>query len=488
MPTIQRSTGSRLRGDLLVVAAFEGGKPTVAGLPANVRRALTSAAGPAGFKRRAGQMLAVGLPGGRGQAWIYGLGAEGDFDRERLGAWLVRLASDADRDGHRSISIVLPAHELLDELEAALAVYEALDLCDYRFEAFRSTDRRQTLRTVRLVVSEARDKTYRTAARLSKGIVHGIRAARDLGNTPPNAATPAWIASRCRALGKEAGIDVRVLGPRELERRKMGGILAVGGGSANPPRLVRMAWGKRGPIVALVGKGVTFDTGGISIKPSAAMDEMKYDKCGACAVIGIALAAAALKLPFRFRAYVPLAENMPDGTAYRPGDIVRCYDGTTVEILNTDAEGRMILADALAWAKREKPDYILEYSTLTGATVVALGNSAAALYTPDDELATELLEASERAGDRLWRMPLWPEFKRAMKGHHGDLKNLGGRWGGANHAAAFLSHFVGDHAHWAHMDIAGPAYIGAGQKGTRGATGYGVGLTLQWLLRRAGKI
>jgi leucyl aminopeptidase len=257
----------------------------------------------------------------------------------------------------------------------------------------------------------------------------------------------------------------------------MGGLLAVGAGSRQSPRLVRLEWGRRGPIVALVGKGVTFDTGGISIKPAADMDEMKYDKCGACNVLGAAAAAARLALPLRLRCYLPLAENMPSGTAYRPGDIVRCYNDKTVEITNTDAEGRMILADAMALAIEERPDYLLELSTLTGAAVVALGERAAALYCPDDALAAGLLASADESGERLWRMPLWPEYVDDMKGHHADLKNSAGRWGAACTAAAFLSQFVDGHRRWAHLDIAGPAMSAR----PRQATGYGVALLVRWL-------
>jgi len=210
---------------------------------------------------------------------------------------------------------------------------------------------------------------------------------------------------------------------------------------------------------------------------------MKYDKCGACTALGIARAAADLDLPVRLRVYLPLVENMPDGASYRPGDIVRCYNGKTVEILNTDAEGRMILADAFAWAAEGAPDALLEYSTLTGAAVVALGHWAGAVYTPDDALAADLLGAADRAGERLWRMPLWPEYVEQMKGHHADLKNVAGRWGGANTAAAFLSQFVGDLTRWAHFDIAGAAYVGNDEEEPREATGYGVHLTVDWLRR-----
>jgi leucyl aminopeptidase len=208
---------------------------------------------------------------------------------------------------------------------------------------------------------------------------------------------------------------------------------------------------------------------------------MKWDKCGACAVLGTLEALSRLKPALRVRAYLPLAENMPDGKSYRPGDIVRCGNGKTVEILNTDAEGRMILADALSWAAVEGADEIVEFSTLTGACVVALGHTGAGLFSPSDDLANALLEAAGGSGERLWRLPLWPEFLDEMRGSHADLKNSGGRWGGACTAAAFLSQFVGKTERWAHLDIAGPAYVGGDSNPRRGATGYGVALTVHWL-------
>ncbi|HNU84099.1 MAG TPA: aminopeptidase, partial [Thermoanaerobaculia bacterium] len=288
-------------------------------------------------------------------------------------------------------------------------------------------------------------------------------------------------------LARRVGARATVLGPAQLRQRGMGGILAVGGGSAHPPRMVRLAWGSRGPRVALVGKGVTFDSGGISIKPAAAMDEMKWDKCGACTALGTLHAAAALALPVRLLLYLPLAENLLDGSAYRPGDIVRCANGKTVEILNTDAEGRLILADALAWAAADRPERLLEFSTLTGACAVALGQRTAGLFSPDDQLAGDLLAAATATGERLWRLPLWPEFLEEMRGAHADLRNSGGRWGGASTAAAFLSQFVGDLTSWAHLDIAGPAYVGGEDRSRRGATGYGVATAIQWLSELASR-
>jgi leucyl aminopeptidase len=237
----------------------------------------------------------------------------------------------------------------------------------------------------------------------------------------------------------------------------------------------------------LIGKGVTFDSGGISIKPAQAMEEMKYDKCGACAVLGVARAVADLRLPVRLQAYLPLAENMLSGSACRPGDIIRCYNGKTVEIINTDAEGRLMLADALSLAVEQGAEHVLEYSTLTGACTIALGRLAAGLYTPDDAMAGELLAAADLAGERLWRMPLWPELFDLIKGCHADLKNSSERWGSSNLAATFLAQFVEPLGRWAHLDIAGPVNTSHDGPGGVGATGYGVGLSIAWLRSLAGR-
>jgi len=236
----------------------------------------------------------------------------------------------------------------------------------------------------------------------------------------------------------------------------------------------------------LVGKGVTFDTGGISIKPAAAMDEMKYDKSGACAVLGIGRAVASLNLPIRLEIYVPLAENMLGGSAYRPGDIVQCMNGKTVEVLNTDAEGRMILADALTWAVRGKPDHVVDYATLTGACVVALGEKTAGLFSDDDDTASALLGAAASSGEYLWRLPLFTHFSEQIKGNHGDLKNIGPRWGGASTAAAFLKEFGGEAKSWTHIDLAGPSCLPRKGSGGKQATGYGVALTVAWLTSLSG--
>ena len=467
---------------LFAAAAFAGEAPATEGLPEDVARRLRALTRRSGWSGQSGQ---VARAGGETPVVLFGLGAREQFDALGLATWLAKAVAHAGGELERRVSVQPPDHPVTRGAAAATAVYRHLALGGYRFDDFRSQGEPSPLSRVHLLPPAGELSEYRAAAAAGRAIAAGVATARNFGNTPPNRATPAWFAERARAMAEEHGLGVRVLEPAHMRRRGMGGILAVGQGSSNPPRLVRLEWGSGEHRVALVGKGITFDTGGISLKPPKSMDEMKYDKCGACAVLGIVRGAAELDLPFRFRVYLPLAENMPSGKAYRPSDIVTCYNGKTVEVLNTDAEGRMVLADALTLACEEGADSLVELSTLTGATVVALGHHGAALYTPDDALAGELERASAESADRLWRMPLWREFGAAMRGNHADLKNVAGRWGGANHAAAFLGEFVDGVDRWAHLDIAGTAWTSGKEAG---ATGYGVALVLTWLLRLAGRL
>jgi leucyl aminopeptidase len=310
-----------------------------------------------------------------------------------------------------------------------------------------------------------------------------VGQARTLANTPPNVANPEWLADQAKTEGRRRHARVRVLEGRDLEKRGCGGLLAVGGGSATPPRMVVLEWSATAPRarVAIVGKGVTFDTGGYSIKPGQGLEEMKYDKCGACTALAVALAAIDAEIAIDLSVYLPLAENAIDGAAYRPGDIVRHPNGVTTEIHNTDAEGRLILADALCLAAEAKPDYLVELSTLTGACVIALGHTRAGLWTPSDELAGALDTAATSAGERVWRMPLDLEDREAMDGTHADAKNLGPREASASSAAQFLGRFVGEVPRWAHLDIAGVAFGGEASKAAGGATGWGVATLLHWL-------
>jgi leucyl aminopeptidase len=470
--------------DVVFTAAFCGESPVTEGLPEAVRRTVERLAGRSGWQGREGQRFAAEAGEGGVQVELHGLGERDDGGPRKLDEWLRDALERATKNGAATVSLVLPDHPSLHDAGAAAWLGRALVRAAYRFDRFQAR-RGDGYRVAAVHVVAPAGTPLGAGGERAWAVAAGVTLCRDLGNAPGNEATPQWMAEQAAALAGEHGMAIEVLERPELEARGMGGILAVGAGSHHEPRLVRLEWGGRGPRVALVGKGVTFDTGGISIKPAKDMDEMKYDKCGACTVLGVARAVAELDLPLRLAVYVPLAENMPGGRSYRPGDIVRCYDGKTVEILNTDAEGRMILADALAWAAEEEPDVLLEYSTLTGASVIALGQDAASLYSPDEELAGGLLDAAGRTGERLWRMPLWPEFVERMKGNHADLKNSGPRWGGANTAAAFLAQFVAPLTRWAHLDIAGAAYVGRDADDEPGATGYGVAFTVDWLCRLA---
>ncbi len=322
---------------------------------------------------------------------------------------------------------------------------------------------------------------------LRAGLVEGLKFAegcnfaRALVNKPPNLQTPVDLAESAAQMAKEEGMSCKILTVPQMKKLNMGGILGVGQGSVNPPRLIALEYkggkSKKSPTVALVGKGVTFDTGGISLKPGAGMDLMKSDMGGAAAVLGAARIIAQLGLDVNLITIVPTAENMPDGNAIRPADVLTMANGKTVEVLNTDAEGRLILGDALWYAGRSKPDYIIDAATLTGACVVALGSHFAGLMSNSSELIDSLKQAGGETFERVWHLPLIDEHKDAMKGTWSDLKNLGPREGGAMTAAGFLSHFVPDDTHWAHVDIAGPSYAEKGSATAPvGGTGFGARL------------
>ena len=491
-PTFTVSPRSRLRADIYSVATGAE-QPSASNLARALPKALASAVEQAASDPLLKGRLAKELEssaGTAGQRLLFSRLEQEDWDA--VATWLKRSVDFAIKRGAKKLALILPDLESTQDRAVVARVARVASVAAYSFGKYlpdekssgqRKNQRRKSrLEQIVIVPPQGRERKAKAEAGAANALADGIRLTRDLANTPANVATPAWMASQARRLAKRRGLKVDVLGPVELKRRGMGGILAVGQGSKNSPRLVRLRYGDEGPAVALVGKGVTFDTGGISIKPSSGMEEMKYDKCGACTVLGVVDAVATLGLPVRLDAYVPLAENMPSHVAYRPSDIVTCYNGKTVEIINTDAEGRMILADALSWAAESSPDHIVEMSTLTGAVVVALGAHGAACFSPSDALASSLLEAAGQQGERLWRLPIWPEHLADMRGNHAELRNSGPRWGGASSAAAFLSQFVGDHESWAHLDIAGTAYstkpVSSGQTG---ATGYGVATVVDWL-------
>jgi leucyl aminopeptidase len=338
------------------------------------------------------------------------------------------------------------------------------------------------------VSSKQEAKTAEQAIRHGAALAGGVALARDLGNLPGNLCTPSYLADSALALGSDhAELRVEILEEADMEELGMGALLSVSRGSRQPAKLILMEYrgGKEGakPIV-LVGKGLTFDAGGISIKPAADMDEMKFDMCGAASVFGTMKAALELELPINLVGVVPASENLPDGDANKPGDIVTSMSGQTVEILNTDAEGRLILCDALAYCERYDPALVIDMATLTGACVVALGKHPSGLFTQNEKLAAEILAAGEAAGDRAWRMPLWDDYQEELDSNFADMANIGGRWGGAITAACFLSRYTKKYP-WAHLDIAGTAWLSGKEKG---ATGRPVPLLTEVLLGRSGRL
>ncbi len=340
------------------------------------------------------------------------------------------------------------------------------------------------LRAVQMLTDTRGRATMQRAVHQANALQLGLDLARDLGNQPPNICNPNYLLKEARKLARLDKTQVSSLDERRLAELGMGAFLSVTAGSDTPARMiiVRYQGGKRNdPPIVLVGKGITFDTGGISLKPGANMDEMKFDMCGAAAVLGATRAAAEAKLPINIVTLVAAAENMPSGKASRPGDIVRTMSGKTVEILNTDAEGRLVLCDALTYAERFKPRIVIDVATLTGAIIVALGSHASAVFSKSDELATALVDAGEWSGDRAWRMPLWDEYQESLKSNFADVPNIGGPGAGSITAACFLSRFTERYT-WAHMDVAGSAFQGGAAKG---ATGRPAALLFRYLCQQA---
>ena len=361
--------------------------------------------------------------------------------------------------------------------------------CGYRFRRMKSKseDGEAALRRVTLVVAD-RAAARRAATGLAQGlaIAHGVSLAKDLGNLPSNVCTPSYLADQARELGRRYRMKVQVLEREDMEKLGMGTLLSVARGSAEPPKLIVVEYrgGPKGAKpIALVGKGVTFDTGGISLKPAAEMDEMKFDMCGAASVLGTLKAVAELRLPLNVVGAIPATENMPGGRATKPGDIVKSLSGQTVEILNTDAEGRLILCDALTYIERYAPAAVIDIATLTGACVIALGHVASGLFANDDALAREVIGVGQTAYDRVWHMPLWDDYQEQLKSNFADFANIGGRPAGAVTAACFLARFTKQFK-WAHLDIAGTAWKSGKEKG---ATGRPVPLLTQFLINRAQK-
>ena len=427
-----------------------------------------------------------------GRVILVGLGARSRLDAMTLQKALRKAADAVLASGAASAAIYLDSARAgdRDSYWQTRQTVELISAQAYRFEECKSKSQRSSprkLKRVQIAAPEAGSRARtREAINQGRAIAAGVATARTLGDRPGNICTPSHLADFARSLARShARLSARVVEAAQMKRLGMNCFLSVARGSREPPKLIvlRYSGGRaRAKPVALVGKGVTFDSGGISLKPAATMDEMKFDMCGAASVLGALEAAVRMELPLNIVALVAATENLPDGNASKPGDVVTTLSGQTVEILNTDAEGRLILCDTLTYAERLEPEVVIDVATLTGACVVALGGQASGLWSNDDALARELLECGEWTGDRAWQMPLWPEYEESLRSNFADVANVGGRDAGAVTAAMFLSRFTRDQT-WAHLDIAGTAWK---QGKAKGATGRPVPLLSEFLIRRAG--
>jgi len=481
--------------DCLVLGVFEEGE-----LSGEARSVDTASGGRlkkllerGDFAGRAGDTLLIGeLPGiSASRVLLTGLGTKKHFQRKSWRkAWAAAAAALLrTRIGSCAVALDRPEARQLDDYYLGRAVAEIAGAARYRVNDLKTAKKPAPPALKKILAGPVRK-----AAAAERGLAHGAAIAaaqgvqRDLANLPANVCTPLYLAEQARALAKRhATLRVRVLDEAAIRREKMGCLLAVAQGSALPPRFIvleHQGAKKKGQApVVLVGKGVTFDTGGISLKDPPGMDEMKFDMSGAAAVIASLTLAAALRLPLNVVGLVAAVENMPGGKAVKPGDIATSASGQTVEILNTDAEGRLILCDALHYARRFHPDVVVDIATLTGACVVALGHHHAGVMGNDEALIHELVEAGARADDRCWQLPLTEEYAEQLKSNFADFANVGGRDGGAITAAAFLAKFT-QGLKWAHLDVAGTAYLSGAQKGS---TGRPTTLLADFLLRRAGR-
>ncbi|MEV4823949.1 leucyl aminopeptidase family protein [Micromonospora sp. NPDC049274] len=451
--------------------------PTAVALPDGTAEEAAALVPVARLSGRPGEILTHLRPGrGPGRLVLLGIGDGGESSWRDAGAALVRAAADETH-----ITIALPGEVTP---AAVRGLTEGLLLASYRFR-MTDADDPPALDGVDLLVADpaAHESTVATA-RTTATMTH---LARDLTNTPSSVKTPQWFADQVASASADLpDLRLTVRGPAELAAEGFGGILAVGGGSASGPRLVEMDWhpANARTHVVLIGKGITFDTGGLSIKPVPAMKLMRKDMAGAAAVVAATLGAAALRLPVRVTTLAPLAENMVSGSAFRPGDVIRHYGGTTSETTNSDAEGRLVLADALAYAVRQlKPDLLIDLATLTGANAVALGKRTAALYSENDDLAADLLAAIAAAGEAAWRMPLHTDYVEYLGSEIADLYSAPTQGAGSVVAALYLREFTGElRDRWLHLDMSAPSWADGDQAElTRGATGWGVRSLLRWL-------
>lgn len=493
---VQSGTPKEQRSACIVATLFESKRlsPTAAALDELSGGQITRRLRAGDIKGKAGETLLLhDLPGvNADRVLLVGAGAKNKFDDRAYRKLVTTAIKGVTATGATSAKFCINELDFNDR-STYWKIRHAVESCEaalYRFDETKSEKEktRLPLRKVIFPVGGRREMTAgKEAIRQGCAIAAGRNLARELGNLPANICTPSYLADQAKSLARgNRKLKVTVLDKAQMSRLGMGALLSVAKGSQEPPKFIILEYngGRKGdkPHV-LVGKGITFDSGGISIKPAPAMDEMKFDMCGAASVLGTMKAVAQLELPIHLVGLVPACENLPSGTANKPGDVVTSLSGITIEVLNTDAEGRLILCDALTYAERYQPKSVVDIATLTGACVIALGSAASGLLSNHDPLAQKLLKAGEAAGDRAWQLPLWEEYQEQLKSNFADIPNIGGREAGTITAACFLSRFTKKY-HWAHLDIAGTAWLQGNEKG---ATGRPVGLLTQYLLEQSGK-
>ena len=478
----------------LVVACYEGAKLSHSASAVNEADAQQIAAllKREGFLGKAGQSLLLLNPQGIAaeRLLVIGVGAakDGQISAENYRKAVQKIGEALRPTTCTEISLALGEIEVVQQTIdwQARQVAESLSLLDYRADTLKSKPAELSLQLKK--VNFGASKTQIAAATkgliLGQAIAKGVNFARELGDLPGNICTPSHLANEAKRIARnQSKLSVSVLEEKQLKELGMGSFLSVSAGSDQPAKLIVLEYkggNKKQAPIALVGKGITFDTGGISLKPGAGMDEMKYDMCGAASVLGTMQTLIELQLPINVVGVIAASENMPNGNATKPGDIVTSMSGQTIEILNTDAEGRLVLCDALTYTERFKPKTVVDIATLTGACVIALGSHATGLFSNNDELAKELLKAGEESADRAWHMPLWDDYQKQLDSNFADIANIGGREAGSVTAACFLSRFTKKFA-WAHLDIAGTAWRSGG---TKGATGRPVSMLVQYLLNK----
>jgi len=501
--SIKSGSPEKQRSGCVVVGVFETRKLTLSAeiIDNAANRYLSDILRRGDMEGKAGSTLLLhNVPGTLcDRVLLVGLGKEKDY-REKEYCAALRTAIKALNETGALDGTLFLTESAVRKRSVAWRIRQAVIIAEetvYRFDQFKSkkNDVRHPLRKLTLTI-ERRTELAAAEEALAQGqaIAGGVALARTLGNLPGNVCTPSYLAQTAQQLAGEHGLGCEILEHADMEALGMHSLLSVAKGSHQPAKLIVLHY--RGAVagesnakaqdrpLVLVGKGITFDSGGISLKPGPEMDEMKFDMCGAASVLGTLKAVAQMKLPINLTVIVPTSENMPGGAASKPGDIVTSMSGQTIEILNTDAEGRLILCDALTYAERFAPDTVIDVATLTGACVIALGHVASGLFANNDGLARELLHAGDEANDRAWHMPIWDEYQDLLKSNFADMANIGGRAGGSISAACFLSRFTKKFA-WAHLDIAGTAWKSGSEKG---ATGRPVPLLSQYLLKRAGKL